>query len=78
MQKKVNSSMGNIFNNYEEKLTVPRVHTAASIQLNISDCKIYPSELFSVQDQISIVSKHNTETVNHLQIVKYTCEKDSH
>ena len=26
----------------------------------------------SVQDQTSIVSKHNTEIVNHLQIVKYT------
>ena len=37
--------------------------------------KIYPSELLSVQDQTSIVSKHNTEIVNHLQIVKYTLRK---
>ena len=47
-------------------------HHNASIQLNNSDCKVYPSELLSVQDQTSIVSKHNTEIVNHLQIVKYT------
>ena len=47
-------------------------HWTATIQLNISDCKVYPSELLSVQDQTSIVSKHNTEIVNHLQIVKYT------
>ena len=34
--------------------------------------KEYPRELLSVQDQTSIASKHNTEIVNHLQIVKYT------
>ena len=33
--------------------------------------KVYPSELLSVQDQTSIVSKHNTEIVNDLLIVKY-------
>ena len=37
--------------------------------------KVYPNELLSVQDQTSIVSKHNTEIVNHLQIVKYTSWK---
>ena len=45
----------------------------ASIQLNIGEhCKVYPSELLSVQVQTGIVSKHNTEIVNHLQMVKYT------
>ena len=33
---------------------------------------VYTSEFLSVEDQTSIVSKHNTEIVNHLQIVKYT------
>ena len=47
----------------------------ASIQLNIVNCKIYPSELLSVQDHASIVSKHNTEIVTHLQIVKYNFVK---
>ena len=32
----------------------------------------HSSELLSVQDDTSIVSKQNTEIVNHLQIVKYT------
>ena len=41
------------------------MHHDASIQLNIG--KVYPSELLSVQDQTNIVSKHNTEIVNHLQ-----------
>ena len=53
-------------------LSFKQQHHYASIQLNISDCKAYPSELLSVQDQSSIVSKHNTEIVIHLQIVKYT------
>ena len=48
-------------------------HHNASIQLNIGGhCKVYPSELLLVQDQTGIVSKHNKEIVNHLQIVKYT------
>ena len=34
--------------------------------------EVYPSELLSVQDQTSIVSKHNTEIFNHLLIVKNT------
>ena len=41
----------------------------ASIQLNIGE--VYPSELLSVQELTSIVSKHNTEIDNHLEIVKY-------
>ena len=36
------------------------------------DSKVYPSELLLVQDQTNIVLKHNTELVNHLQILKYT------
>ena len=68
-----------IFNNYKQKLSVTRVHTAslslkqqhhnALIQLNIGEhCKVYPSDFLSIQDQTGIVSKHNTEIVNHLQI----------
>ena len=34
--------------------------------------KVHPSDLLSVQDQTNIVSKHNTEIVNYLQIVEYT------
>ena len=44
----------------------------ASIQLSIGDSKVYPSELLSVQEQTTIVSKHNTESFNHFHIVKYT------
>ena len=40
--------------------------------LTLVNSKVYPSELLSVKDQTSIVSKHNTEIVNHLLIVKYT------
>ena len=39
---------------------------------NLKNSKVYPSELFSVQDQTSIVSKPNTENFNHLLTVKYT------
>ena len=53
-------------------LSLEQQHHNASIQLSISDCKVYPCKLSSVQDQTSIVSKHNTETDSHLQIVKYT------
>ena len=75
--RKKSTRLWGIFNNYKEKLTVARVHTAAlieqqhhnaSIQLNIGErCKVYHSELLSVQEQTGIVSKHNTEAVNHLQ-----------
>ena len=34
--------------------------------------QVYPSELLSVKELTSSVSKHNTKVDNHLQIVKYT------
>ena len=56
-------------------LSLKHQHHNASIQLNMVNSKVYPSELLSVQNQTSIASKHNTEIVNHLQIVKYTLWK---
>ena len=38
----------------------------------LSEWTLNIGELLSVQDQISTVSKHNTEIVNHLQTVKYS------
>ena len=35
---------------------------------SLVNSKVYPSELSSVEDQTNIVSKHNTEIVNYLQI----------
>ena len=42
---------------------IKQQHHNVSIQLNIGEL---------VQDQASIVSKHNIETVNDVLIVKYT------
>ena len=65
---------------YEEYLTVIKknyafpeyrllhLHQFISTLVN---SKVYPSELLSVKDQTSAVSKHSTEIVNHLLIVKY-------
>ena len=61
-------------NNYKEKPSVSSVHNTIMHQFSqtLANSKIYPSELLSVDHQTNIVSKHNTEIVNHLQIVKDT------
>ena len=51
----------------QKKAEVPRVHNEHWRKVRNT-----PSEVLLVQDKTSVVSKHNTEIVNHFQIVKYT------
>ena len=55
--------------NFKEKLSVPRTH---QFSLTLMNSEVYSSDLLSVQELTSIVSKHNTKIDNHLQIMKYT------
>ena len=68
---------------FEERIIRKRlsdsfIHNSAIVRLSAnsscvsSNSKVYPSELLSVQELKSSVSKHNIEVDNHLQIVKYS------